>query len=62
MGMNDDGDGSNDQDNDVQKSNNEIILRRFFQIILFKLVDIDDYYDRLVNFKSVLPSCFSGHG
>ena len=40
--MNDDG---NDQDNDVQKSNNEIILRRFFQIILFKLVDVDDYYN-----------------
>ena len=41
-GMNDDGDGGNDQDNDVQKSNNETILRIFFQIILFKLVDIDD--------------------
>ena len=52
--MNDDG---NDQDNDVQKSNNETILRRFFQINLFNLL-----IWMVINFQSLLPCCFSGHG
>ena len=49
--MNNDDDGGNDQDKDVQKSNNETIMKGF----LFKLAD-----GWFANLRAL--SCFFEHG